>query len=196
MIHFNILASAKMERKKEKTHIYFMPADNYFIRIMSEIITLALHHNASEKVKHIIIPIYGQRFNESLDSKFPKLLKKAHVRLIYWRSQFSLNQKLKAELASYFSIQELQSISFVPPIYFLITSVLDHCSSLLKSMMPIKGHNKTIISDYDLTDQVIDTYLRFKPSEMYDCNDYFLKHNLFYSFLLHPNILKTQHMPL
>ena len=103
-----------------------MPANNYFIRLMSEIIRLKLDQNACCRTRHIIIPVYGERFDESLDSKFPKWLKRVQVRAIYWRSQFALNNKLKKELRLYFNCTELRWIHFAPPLYFLLTSILTY----------------------------------------------------------------------
>ncbi|WP_413295650.1 hypothetical protein [Synechococcus sp. MIT S9452] len=158
------MGEKKLMRAKQETFIYFMPAKNYFIRLMSEIIAQRLHSNS----KHIVIPVYGELFDESLESRYPKFLKRVQLRIVYWKRQFSLNKTLKTKLKFYLGNQQIKSVQFIPAAYFLLTSAIDHC------LMQTKKEKLNSISDFEISDQVIDTYLRFKPSEKYIYNDSFV----------------------
>ena len=119
-------------RGKEVLFIYFMPANNYFIRLMSEVIAQRSPSDFSCKAKHIVIPVYGETFDESLESKFPRLLKKLQIRLVYWKRQFSLNKTLRRKLKLFLSDQQIKSIRFIPASSFLLASAIDHCLTQTK----------------------------------------------------------------
>lgn len=152
--------------------IYFMPVDNYFVRLMAEIIRANHLENSIYKPEQIIIPIYGERFDESTDSKYPQWLKRIHLISIYWKRQISLEHSLKQRLKPYLNHQQICSIKFAPAAHFFLASILDHIIYQSKSLFQLP--NAKNIYSFNLSDQVIDTYLRFKPSAKYNPKDPFI----------------------
>lgn len=145
------------------------------MRLMSEIIAARSTSKQSRNAKNIIIPIYGQCFDESLDSKYPRWLKLMQVKFQYWKRQFSLNTQLRIGLKNYISQEQLKSIHFSPPALFLLSSVIDHCKAIALNSSKSGQEDRELLDGLRLQDQVIDTYLRFKPSEKYNPKDQFIK---------------------
>ena len=150
-----------------------MPVDNYFIRLMAEVIHTNQGTCLACQPQQIIIPVYGVRFDESTNSKYPQWLKRLQLGWIYWQRQSNLEKTLRERLKPYLDCQEIRSIKLVPVTHFFLASIFDHFIFRLKTLLKLP--NATKIREFDLSDQVIDTYLRFKPSAKYNSQDPFIK---------------------
>ena len=153
--------------KKENAFVYLVPEDPYFTAIISQCIT-ELSYRRPE-YKHIILPIYGIKFNLSSFT---------HVRFIkytlyYYFKQATLLSRIKKLIKS-----NLDSNANKKTYYF---SFFDWLT--LKDWIPAITHDfvdeMDFINHYELDgikigDLVCDTYLRFSPSPVFNCSDPFV----------------------
>ena len=158
-----------MKGAKER-HIYLLPENHYFARIMCEVIAISLSQNRTTQI--IIMPVYGQQFDDSKDSRFPTWMKSIANSWLFYKNQFTLLESVKTILATYLSKSNIKQLHLVSPWMFLRISAIEKGKSLACRCKRKEMCNA--LEEYDINDLVIDTYLRFKPSEKFKQDDIFV----------------------
>ena len=166
--------------KSKKKFVYIIQDDPMMARLNAEAI-----RNNQKLVpcsEHVVIPVYGISFDESLSSRFPTKLKQLQLIIRYIRAEIILKSDLRKRLSVFMANDELVKCTFPSSklwIGCLIKAFISHLHKDQKYLQKIKGDDmKTFkIRDIVVGDLVIDTYLRFKPSPLFDINDCFV-HNI------------------
>lgn len=153
--------------KKENAFVYLVPEDPYYTAIISQCIT-ELSYRRPE-YKHIILPIYGIKFNLSSFTHL-RFIKST---LYYYFKQATLLSSIKKLIKS-----NLDSNANKKTYYF---SFFDWLT--LKDWIPVITQdfvdemdfiNHCELDGIKIGDLVCDTYLRFSPSPVFNCSDPFV----------------------
>jgi hypothetical protein len=154
-----------------KSHLFFVPNDLYFTSIYTEIINQLLATRPNDLI--IISPVYGISYDTSNFFKFSTFFRS--IKLLIFKYKIYL--QLQSQLASNFQFHGLDlshdNIKIFSPFDWFssrryININLDH--EFLKFKTQLANYSQHGIPTGDL---IIDTFLRFKPSPSFSCDDKF-----------------------
>ena len=117
-----------LSNRISKSYIFLVHGGgNYFCRIYAEIINqLCEDTDDCRHTRIIVLPVYGDGFDEPTDSKFPRWLKAVHNYIMYWKKQNKTFSIARATLKPYLTSKSLRKISFVRPYIWFAACCLDY----------------------------------------------------------------------
>jgi len=153
--------------KKENAFVYLVPEDPYFTTIISQCIK-ELSCRRPE-YKHIILPIYGAKFNLSSFTCM-KFIKSA---TFFYFKQLTLLSRIKKLVESNLHSDDKKNIYYFN--FFDWLMLKDWSPPIIQDFsdeMDFIRHCE--LDGIKIGDLVCDTYLRFSPSPVFDCSDPFV----------------------
>ena len=102
---------------KPQVCLYSVTNTEYFCCLIANIIKYREKtniHNPAQKIVHIIVPIYGATFDESLTSRYPTWLKRIQLTFTYCRREIALEHEVKQKIRKYLCNELTHTIIVYP----------------------------------------------------------------------------------
>lgn len=164
--------------EKPDRFIHLVQGDSINARLHAEIIKKTIRD--APMAKNIILPIYGICFDDSTSSRFPKKLKRFHNFISFISSELRLRKKINGQLKQFLNEQEMNRCIFNNGFSWTLCLCLVSLYNAFNSKKLILSNENGIVKGFwlrgiEIGCLLIDTYLRYKPSFVFDENDLFVK---------------------
>ena len=171
MIIFRSLLVNIFFSRGKRVFIYLVQDDLTMVRLTSEALRSNMHIFPGSV--HIVLPVYGIYIFNPLESRYPKKLKKAQLFLSY-----SLKQKLRGQLSLFLTPCEVSECTMPSAFYWLlclfVSPILENTNQLRQIFKAKKYKHRIREHKTDFSREIIDTFIRFKPSPSFIKNDGFV----------------------
>ena len=193
MIKFKSLLVNIFFSQGKRVFIYLVQDDLSMVRLTSEALRSNMHIFPGSV--HVVLPVYGIYIFNPLKSKYPKKFKKAQLFVSYLKQEFSLKQKLKRQLSLFLDPCEASECIMPSTLYWLLClfagPLLVNINKFKQSAKDIRFKQHVSGQEIDFSREIIDTFIRFKPSPSFVQNDEFVNNirkramalSLFYQIL-------------
>ena len=159
-----------------RVFIYLVQDDLTMVRLTSE--ALRSNMRIFPGSVHIVLPVYGIYIFNPLESRYPKKLKKAQLFLSYLKQELSLKQKLREQLSLFLTPCEVSECTMPSAFYWLlclfVSPILENTNQLRQIFKTKKYKHRIREHKTDFSREIIDTFIRFKPSPSFIENDGFV----------------------
>ena len=160
----------------KRVFIYLVQDDLTMVRLTSEALRSNMHIFPGSV--HIVLPVYGIYIFNPLESRYPKKLKKAQLFLSYLKQELSLKQKLREQLSLFLTPCEVSECTMPSAFYWLlclfVSPILENTNQLRQIFKAKKYKHRIREHKTDFSREIIDTFIRFKPSPSFIENDGFV----------------------
>ena len=176
MIIFRSLLVNIFFSRGKRVFIYLVQDDLTMVRLASE--AMRSNMRIFPGSVHVVLPVYGIYIFNPLESKYPKQLKKAQLFLAYLKRELSLKEKLRQQLSLFLAPCEISECTMPSVYYWLLclfmSPILENINQL-REIFKNKKYKHLVTEDKTgFSREIIDTFIRFKPSPFFNQDDEFV----------------------